>query len=194
MNNNKFTQCPRCNQAIKDDLRFCPHCGHSLAQQSPPKRCPKCGKIAPQGEKFCSSCGTAYTDDPKSKPSVAISKQKKKLIIISGISLILVIATLLLVFLVIIPAQKETYTVKIYTYCKISNLKERKNHKTTLTIEEGDVLGDLSQYKETTWGTGIYRSTFKGWYTDKEGVTPWNPHTDKVQSDMTIYAVYERDN
>ncbi len=194
MENNNFALCPRCGQPVQTGTKFCPHCGCSLAELSSPKCCPNCGKIAPHGEKFCSSCGTAYTDTTKTKTRGPISKGSKKWIIISGISLVLVIATLLLVFLVIIPAQKETYTVKIYTYCKISNLKERKNHKATLTIEEGEVLGDLSQYKETTWGTGIYRSTFKGWYTDKEGVTPWNPHTDKVQSDMTVYAVYERDN
>ena len=194
MEKQPYISCPKCNQTVRNDLKFCPHCGCSLAESPTPKCCPKCGKIAPQGERFCSSCGTAYTDTAKSKPRTAISKKGKKWIIISGISLVLVIATLLLLFLVILPAQKTTYTVHVYTYYKISNFQKRENHKATLTIEEGEVMGDLSRYQETTWGTGAHRAKFKGWYTDKEGVTPWNPYVDKVQSDMTIYAVYVRDN
>ena len=185
--------CPKCKQTVKSNLQFCPLCGCSLTKPSTPK-CPNCGKVAPQGEKFCSSCGAAYINaTKKGKPCTVTSEKSKKRIIILGISLVLIIATLLLVFLVIVPAQKVTYTVNVYSYCQINNFKKYENHKATLTVEEGDILGDLSHYQEKTWGTGVVRAKFKGWYTDKEGTNPWNPYVDKVQSNMTIYAVYSRD-
>lgn len=189
MENNNFALCPRCGYPIQAGTNFCPQCGLPIETEvSTPQYCPNCGKSALQGENFCSACGSAYT--PYTTTNTA--KTHKKWILISAISLVslILIVGLLLTFLLILPAQKETYTIKIYTYCE-NGIRTYETYKTTITVEEGDVLGDISKH-EGIHVNGILKPKFKGWYTDKAGTSKWNPYVDKVQSDMTIYGVYEK--
>jgi len=46
--------CPKCQQAIPREAKFCPHCGHHLLVFL---QCGQCGKDLPPDAKFCSRCG-----------------------------------------------------------------------------------------------------------------------------------------
>jgi membrane protease subunit (stomatin/prohibitin family) len=48
--------CPKCQQAIPREAKFCPHCGHHLLVFI---QCAQCGKNLPPDAKFCSRCGSA---------------------------------------------------------------------------------------------------------------------------------------
>lgn len=46
--------CPECHQAIREQDRFCPSCGHQLLVF---EQCSNCGKNLTPGTKFCPRCG-----------------------------------------------------------------------------------------------------------------------------------------
>ena len=46
--------CPNCNTAVKDGMRFCPKCGSEIPQT---RICPDCGTEIKEGQEFCSKCG-----------------------------------------------------------------------------------------------------------------------------------------
>ena len=48
--------CPRCQQTIPREAKFCPQCGHHLLIFV---QCVQCGKNLPPDAKFCSRCGSA---------------------------------------------------------------------------------------------------------------------------------------
>src|SRR3954449_5030516 len=45
-------ECPQCQFANRDGIRFCEECGAKLEQA-----CPACGASVPPGRKFCGECG-----------------------------------------------------------------------------------------------------------------------------------------
>ena len=47
--------CPNCNTAVKDGMRFCPKCGTKIESAS---FCSKCGKALEPNAAFCMYCGT----------------------------------------------------------------------------------------------------------------------------------------
>ncbi|MDO4488582.1 MAG: zinc ribbon domain-containing protein, partial [Eubacteriales bacterium] len=51
--------CPKCDETVSADEKFCPHCGAKLPEISLAEGalCPKCGKQNTIGTKFCSGCG-----------------------------------------------------------------------------------------------------------------------------------------
>jgi membrane protease subunit (stomatin/prohibitin family) len=60
--------CPDCKQAIPDDSRFCPYCGHQLLVL---QKCPSCGKNLPAQARFCSACGQPVEKKPEPKKCAA---------------------------------------------------------------------------------------------------------------------------
>jgi membrane protease subunit (stomatin/prohibitin family) len=46
--------CPDCEQAVPQEAKFCPHCGHQLLIF---QKCAACGKNLPPNAKFCGQCG-----------------------------------------------------------------------------------------------------------------------------------------
>lgn len=51
--------CPRCQQPVRAEARFCPHCRQSLVAAPPPApalRCPNCGQTVRAGTRFCGNC------------------------------------------------------------------------------------------------------------------------------------------
>ncbi|UCE19182.1 MAG: SPFH domain-containing protein [Gemmatimonadota bacterium] len=57
-------QCPDCKNAIPEDAKFCPHCGH---QQVVFGQCTNCGKNLPPNAKFCPRCGRQVDEKPTLK-------------------------------------------------------------------------------------------------------------------------------
>ncbi len=58
------TTCPDCSNAIEENARFCPYCGH---QQLILSRCANCHKNLAPNAKFCSKCGHPVDTKPKPK-------------------------------------------------------------------------------------------------------------------------------
>ena len=77
-------KCPKCNEEIEDNTKYCPHCGDKLNLNNS-IYCPQCGEMLESDNKYCDECGSPI------KKSKSI-KNKKYLIlgIIIVISLILV--------------------------------------------------------------------------------------------------------
>jgi len=59
-------ECPSCGSAIRDDNRFCGHCGAPLG-----RRCRACGRESPAGDRFCSGCGASLISGAFSERSSA---------------------------------------------------------------------------------------------------------------------------
>ena len=53
-------KCVSCNKEIKDNAKFCNHCGAAQTQSNTPdtKTCPKCGATVVATANFCRSCGS----------------------------------------------------------------------------------------------------------------------------------------
>jgi membrane protease subunit (stomatin/prohibitin family) len=51
--------CPKCQNAVPADARFCPQCGHPLQIHIP---CTQCGKPLTAGDRFCPECGHSTTE------------------------------------------------------------------------------------------------------------------------------------
>ena len=54
--------CPECRNAVQEDAKFCPHCGHQLVVF---RQCVDCGKNLTPNAKFCSRCGHPAEEKPK---------------------------------------------------------------------------------------------------------------------------------
>jgi len=46
--------CPKCEQALGNNTRFCPNCGFNMKAKT---NCPKCNAKLPADAKFCGECG-----------------------------------------------------------------------------------------------------------------------------------------
>ncbi len=63
-------RCPSCATPIQSDLPFCGACGTRVAHLSP-TACANCGRADPGGNRFCPSCGHPLADPtPKPLPAV----------------------------------------------------------------------------------------------------------------------------
>lgn len=60
----------------------------------------------------------------------------------------------------------------------------------TIKVNENDLLCNYTLPDDPTdlVNTDIH---FVGWYTEKDYVYLWNPYTDRINSDLTLYAKYE---
>ncbi len=54
-----MAHCPKCQNAVPIDARFCPQCGLPLHTTIP---CIQCGKPLTAGSKFCPECGHSTTE------------------------------------------------------------------------------------------------------------------------------------
>ena len=59
--------CSNCGKEIKEDSKFCPHCGEGVKQKTPETTsgiiCPKCGSTIPFGSTVCVKCGNSLNQD-----------------------------------------------------------------------------------------------------------------------------------
>lgn len=63
---------------------------------------------------------------------------------------------------------------------------DKKYNKTfTIEVEQGGIVGSIDV-------SAPEYVTFCGWYTDKSYTYQWDPATDTVKGDMTLYAKWER--
>ncbi len=60
--NNKVV-CSECNRMIRNDFKFCPHCGAGIVHTA---HCASCNVLLDPGDRFCKNCGHAVTDTTKS--------------------------------------------------------------------------------------------------------------------------------
>jgi len=49
--------CPECGGAVDDNVRYCQHCGASLAVHAHTELCSQCGTRNPDDTNYCHSCG-----------------------------------------------------------------------------------------------------------------------------------------
>jgi class 3 adenylate cyclase len=49
-------QCPSCDTAVQEGVKFCGKCGTAL-----PRGCPVCGHVNPSEDRFCSECGASLS-------------------------------------------------------------------------------------------------------------------------------------
>jgi membrane protease subunit (stomatin/prohibitin family) len=52
--------CPKCQNAVPTDARFCPQCGHPLQTLV---SCIQCGKPITARDRFCPECGRSTTEE-----------------------------------------------------------------------------------------------------------------------------------
>ncbi|MEE8391302.1 MAG: S8 family serine peptidase [Anaerolineae bacterium] len=53
----QLARCPSCAAENRPGARFCPDCGHSLAQDRQPRHCQHCDAELREGARFCPNCG-----------------------------------------------------------------------------------------------------------------------------------------
>lgn len=84
-------KCPKCNNTVSDNERFCSKCGSPLY-----KSCSKCKHEMKLSEQFCPNCGFDDSEESLSQLSVQKTKKKKTRKIV-----LIIILSLLAVFLVL---------------------------------------------------------------------------------------------
>ena len=70
-------KCPKCQNEVSDNARFCTKCGCNLEEARAamkPNVCTKCGAALIPNAKFCTKCGTQVT---AMKPATAVKEQPK---------------------------------------------------------------------------------------------------------------------
>lgn len=107
---------------------------------------------------------------------------------------LLMICTILLICCLLTGCKKTCTVTIVSTPVEITNSQgtyaqfnpDKKYNKTfTIEVEQGGIVGSIDV-------SAPEYVTFCGWYTDKSYTYQWNPATDTVKGDMTLYAKWER--
>lgn len=68
--------CKNCGTELKDNAKFCHHCGNSMNpidKEVTPIYCRNCGKKLSDDAKFCADCGTTVNKNSQNNCSMSIS-------------------------------------------------------------------------------------------------------------------------
>lgn len=153
--------------------------GQTPLRQTPQQQTPLGSTVPkPQGISH-SPLGTApsTTLEKKQEKSLkgALKKNKKKLIIVGSVILVIVLA---LVINAILLASPRTYTVNFNL--NGGTLNGSGTHRVQNIPNNTRIPAQQDPMK--------YGCTFDGWYREQSFVNKWNWETDKVTSDMFLYA------
>ncbi len=69
--------CPKCNEPLRPNAKFCTHCGEKIEVAA---GCPQCGALLKPGAKFCTKCGYKLTavSEPSPKSSAVEDRAAEK--------------------------------------------------------------------------------------------------------------------
>ena len=94
---------------------------------------------------------------------------------------------------------KTRLTALVLTLCMICTLLTGCGQSFTVRLNENYPGGSTTEIS-TSSAKAIAEETparegyvFEGWYKDENLTEPWNAASDKVKSDLTLYAAWDRD-
>lgn len=129
----KTRVCSNCNNVLNDGQRFCPNCGATV--EEPIKQiliCSSCGNEIPPETKFCPNCGKQVELTPSVKSQdKKVNGNKKKLFLIGGIALAVVLVALTVVLCIVL--RKIPVEDIVVSESKIE-LKEEETKNISCTV------------------------------------------------------------
>lgn len=196
----KMTECPKCNQQLKEDAKFCNSCGSKIYETI---FCPDCGKQTSTEFASCQSCDTSIEEYA---PSTEVEKKKlpKKTALLGGIGLI--IAVVLIIFLF---NGKRSSSTNYGLYIKDKNLQftsfSKKDPLQLTSRLSNDSKVDNSDLSDATYTISNFCTISKDgktvFFPDRisrmdDGLTLYyrnifkkNDEAIRVDSNITYYAV-----
>lgn len=143
--------CRNCQAALEENSVFCSHCGQRVEEPmpNPVSQCPNCGKELAPGAVFCVGCGQQIQQVPKPVMPPVQQKKSKKIPILIGIAVALLLVAVLVVGLVFHwfidrdPGEEITDAVE--------NTVETGNFTVKYRASYEDFQGDVERVQGTVY-------------------------------------------